>query len=58
MVLLNCLIFSAGPSSCDELCQNGGTFEDTAHGFMCACTAGYTGPHCESGNGVEIYQNE
>ena len=30
-----------------EPCQNGGTCNDSANGYMCLCADGYTGNNCE-----------
>ena len=30
-------------------CQNGGECVDTFFGYVCSCTQGYTGKHCERG---------
>ena len=31
-------------------CQNGGTCTDALNSYTCACAAGWTGLHCETGN--------
>ena len=35
-------------------CMNGATCTDAVNAYMCACVAGYTGPHCETGNSSQF----
>lgn len=35
-------------------CQNGGTCNDDVTGITCDCTAGYTGPNCETSKTLQI----
>ena len=34
----------------NDTCENGGTCEDTAEGFVCHCPIEFTGRRCNEGN--------
>ena len=35
-------------------CENGATCIDAVDGYTCACFAGYTGTHCQTGDSLEL----
>ena len=35
-------------------CSNGATCTDAVNSYTCACVAGYTGTHCETGEKLEL----
>ena len=44
-------------NDCLGVSCNSGSCVDTVNGFMCNCTAGFTGQHCETGIKEVIKEN-
>ncbi len=38
-------------------CVNGATCTDAVNSYTCACVAGYTGPHCETGESLGLVKS-
>ena len=50
MILLLCDIDVVDINECSSSpCQNGAVCTDAVNSYTCACAAGYTGTHCETG---------
>ena len=51
--LLQCDILLIDIDECSSNpCMNGATCTDAVNSYTCACVAGYTGTHCETGEGL------
>ena len=51
--LLQCGILLIDIDECSSNpCMNGATCTDAVNSYTCACVAGYTGTHCETGEGL------
>ena len=50
--------FSSDINECEtDLCENGGSCENTIGSFTCTCAAGYDGDTCENGKDTWILYN-
>ena len=51
--LLQCGILLIDIDECSSNpCMNGAACTDAVNSYTCACVAGYTGTHCETGEGL------